>query len=550
MELRSYQRECVDAIYEHLRTRDDNPCAVIPTAGGKTPVMAAICKDAVGRWNGRVLILAHVKELLEQTADKLRAVCPEVRFGIHSAGLKRRDMSQPVIVAGIQSVYRQACDFEPFDLVLVDEAHLIPPEGDGMYRQFLADARIVNPHLRVVGFTATPFRLKTGPICTPDGILNRICYEVSVRELIVQGYLCPLVSKAGIVRADFDRLHVRAGEFAADETEDMMDSDRLVEAACEEMVGSTRDRHAVLIFASGIRHGRHIVQVLREKHNIECGFVAGETPAAERDTILGRFRRGELKFLCNVNVLTTGFDAPHIDCVVLLRPTMSPGLYYQMVGRGFRLHPGKTNCLVLDFGGNVLRHGPVDQVQVRERTAGSGEPPAKECPECHSVIAAGYARCPFCGHEFPPPQRTRHDAKASEAGILSGQVTMTRYVVQDVFYSVHTRRGAGDDAPRSMRVDYKVGWHDYKSEWICFEHDGYARQKAVAWWKRRSIEPVPDTAEEAVRIARMGGVAETLAIVVRSVAGEKYDRIVGYELGAVPESLRDFYGHEPEDAAF
>ncbi|GIW90237.1 MAG: hypothetical protein KatS3mg109_0669 [Pirellulaceae bacterium] len=536
--LRPYQEEAKQAVYAHLRERDDNPCVVIPTAGGKTPIIASICKDAVGLWQGRVLILAHVKELLEQTADKLRRICPEVRFGIYSAGLKRRDTANPVIVAGIQSIYRRACELDAFDLVIVDEAHMIPPDGDGMYRQFLADARIVNPHLRIIGFTATPFRLRSGTICTPDGFLNHICYEVGVRELIVQGYLCPLVTKAGVSKADFDRLHVRAGEFVADEVEDLMDDDQLVEAACGEIVQYTQDRQAVLIFSSGIKHGQHIVRVLAEKHGIQCGFVTGDTPTKERDLVLGRFRRGELKYLCNVNVLTTGFDAPHIDCVVLLRPTMSPGLYYQMVGRGFRLHPAKQNCLVLDFGGNVVRHGPVDQIRARHSAShGNGQAPAKECPECRSVIAAGYARCPDCGYEFPPPDRRRHDAKASEAGILSGEVTTIRYAVQDVYYSVHTKRGAGDDAPKSMRVDYRVGWHEYKSEWICFEHTGYARHKAIQWWQRRSHERVPDTAEQAVSLAQAGCLAPTYAITVRRVSGEEFDRIIDYELGEIPDVL-------------
>jgi DNA repair protein RadD len=321
MILRAYQQAAIDAVYEHLRTRDDNPCAVIPTAGGKTPTMATICRDAVVRWNGRVLILAHVKELLEQTADKLRAVCPEVDFGIYSAGLKRRDTNNPVIVAGIQSVYRRACELDAFDLVLVDEAHLIPLGGDGMYRQFLGDAKIVNPHIRIVGFTATPFRLNCGPICTPDGILNHVCYEVGVRELIRDGFLCPLVTKAGRSKADTSTLHVRGGEFVADEVESLMDQASLVQAACREIAEYTADRHACLIFASGVEHGQHIVETLQHDHGIQCGFVTGETPSAERDATLASFKAGQLKYLCNVNVLTTGFDAPHIDCVALLRPT-------------------------------------------------------------------------------------------------------------------------------------------------------------------------------------------------------------------------------------
>jgi len=183
MQLRPYQLAAVDAVYGHLRSRDDNPCVVIPTAGGKTPVMATICRDAVTQWDGRVLVLAHVKELLEQTADKLTAVCPDVPFGIYSAGLRRRDTEQAVIVAGIQSVYRRACELDRFDLVIVDEAHLIPLDGEGMYRQFLADAQVVNPCLRVIGFTATPFRLKDGPNVVPVENLRRhmntcfICYR-------------------------------------------------------------------------------------------------------------------------------------------------------------------------------------------------------------------------------------------------------------------------------------------------------------------------------------------------------------------------------------
>lgn len=535
--LRPYQEASKAAAYEHLRSRSDNPCVVIPTAGGKTPVIASVCKDAVGEWDGRVLVLAHVKELLEQTADKLRAVCPEVKFGIYSASLKRRDTAHSVIVAGIQSVYKRACDLDRFDLVIVDEAHLIPPEGEGMYRQFLADAKTINPNLRVIGFTATPFRLKTGSICTADGILNHVCYEVGVRELIRDGYLCPLITKAGTNKADTSQLHVRGGEFVAGEMEDLMDEPSLVAAACGETVAYTRDRNAVLIFASGVKHGQHIVDELVQQHGLACGFVTGETPTRERDEVLGKFRGGQLKYLVNVNVLTTGFDAPNIDCVALVRPTLSPGLYYQMVGRGFRLHASKADCLVLDFGGNVIRHGPVDDLRIKAAANGTGEAPAKECPECLALIAAGYATCPQCGYVFPPPERQKHDAQASDAGILSGQVTNNRFTVHETYFSVHTKRGARDDDPKTMRVDYKVGWNQFKSEWVCFEHEGYARQKAVAWWRQRSPDPIPDSAERAVEIAEGGGLAVTKVIMARSVAGDPYERIIGYELGPMPEPL-------------
>ncbi len=550
MTLRPYQQEAVAAVYQHLREREDNPCVVIPTGGGKTPVMATICRDAVLTWSGRVLIVAHVKELLEQSADKLRVVCPEVQFGIYSASLKRRDTQAPVIVAGIQSIYKLACELGAFDLILVDEAHLIPREGEGMYQQFLAEAKVVNPQVRVIGLTATPYRLKSGMICTPDHFLNQICYEVGVRELIVQGYLSPLITKAGLTRVDTSSLHIRGGEFVAAEVEDLMDQDELVEAACREVVEYTTDRRSVLIFATGIKHGHHVCQILREQHGLECGFVCGETPIAERDATLAAFREGRLRYLCNVNVLTTGFDAPSVDGVVLLRPTLSPGLYYQMVGRGFRLHPGKTNCLVLDFGGNVLRHGPVDAISIQARPGEGGPAPAKECPVCRAVIAAGYATCPHCGYEFPPPERQKHEAQASQAGILSDQIDDSTYEVLDVLYSVHTKRNAPEGAPQTMRVEYRLGLNHWHSEFICFEHTGFARQKAEAWWSARSPDPVPTTAEEGVTLAEAGALCATNAITIRSCPGERFDRIVHYDLGEKPEAVEWFARMEPDDVPF
>lgn len=541
MSLRPYQRDAVEAVYQHLRQRDDNPCVVIPTGAGKTPLIAAICRDAVSLWSGRVIVLAHVKELLAQAVDKLHAMAPDLwmQIGVYSAGLSSRDTGHPIIVAGIHSVYQKARELGPFDLVIIDEAHMIPMDGDGMYRRFLADARSLNPNLRVIGLTATPFRMSSGPICVPppEGILNSVCYEIGVRELIRDGYLSKLRSKAGKFKANTDDLHIRGGEFVAAEVEALMDQDLLVHSACREILDQVRDgdRRACLIFTSGVKHGQHMAKIIERVSGEECGFVDGDTPSLFRDQMLRRFKEGDLRYLANVNVLTTGFDAPNVDCVALLRPTMSPGLFYQMVGRGFRLAPGKADCLVLDFGGNVLRHGPVDQIRVTDpSTKRPGEAPAKECPQCQALIATGYATCPDCGFAFPPPEKRKHDGTADASGVLSGVVSISEHSVHSVSYSVHVKRDAPPDAPRTLRVDYEIGFHQRKSEWVCLEHTGYARQKAVAWWQLRSCVPAPDTIEEAVALAEAGALAETLTITVRNVAGEKYERIIDCELGAKP----------------
>ena len=548
LSLRPYQTAAIEAVYDFLRDRDGNPCVVAPTGSGKGVMLAQIVSDAVVRWNGRVLLLTHVRELIAQNTQQIRRRCPEVPVGVYSAGLKRRDLGQPVICAGIQSVYQRACDFDPFDLILIDEAHLISGRDDSMYGQFLSDAKVINPAVRLVGFTATPFRLDSGLIYGPDQLFQDVCYDIGVRELIRDGYLCPLISKAGKTKIDTSGLHVRGGEFAAGEVEDLMDGDDLVEAACREIVELTGDRHSVLIFAAGLRHARHIQKVLLERHQHECGFVSGETPLAEREGILNRFRgerseelfeQSPLKYLVNVGVLTTGFDAPGVDAVAILRPTMSPGLLVQMVGRGFRLHPQKQNCLILDYGGNIARHGPIDQIQVNavKKSQGTGEAPAKECPECRSVIAAGYAVCPDCGFVFPPPDRTQHDAKASEEGVLSGEVTDVEHDVLDIQYFVHTKRDAKPDDPQTMRVEYRTGLDCWVNEWVCFEHTGYARRKAEKWWRERSPDLIPDTAQQAVDIANAGGVAHTEKITVRTVTGDPFPRIIRHQLGPKPEAI-------------
>ncbi|MCL2000201.1 MAG: hypothetical protein FWG74_02085 [Planctomycetes bacterium] len=411
---------------------------------------------------------------------------------------------------------------------------------------------MINPNIRLIGLTATPYRMTTGEICSKDGILNHVCHEVGVRELIEQGFLSPLVSKAGKWKADVSGLHIRGGEFIPGEAEDLMDTDELVRSAVAEIVEATKDRRACLIFCAGVKHGEHVARMFREEHGIECGFVDGNTPSGARARLISRFRGDEmaigmfekppqpLKYLANVNVLTTGFDAPHIDCVVMLRPTMSPGLYYQQLGRGFRLAPGKKDCLILDFAQNLIRHGPVDLLKAgdRPKAKGDGEAPAKECPECHRVCHASIAACPECGYEFPKTDKPKHDAHASDAPVVSsGADDLPRDLeVLETVYSTHVKHGAPPGHPPSMRVSHRVGgYSDWISEWVCPEHSGYAREKFVQWWSRRSNFPAPRTVADAVRMAIEGALAPTLGVRVKTDASG-YDRIVAWSLGEPPST--------------
>ena len=238
MQLRPYQEEAVHAVYDHLQNREDNPCVVLPTGSGKSIVIAQICSDTVLRWGGRLLILAHVKELLQQNADKLHRLAPNINFGIYSAGLKSRKTKEPVIIAGIQSVYNKACELGAFDLILIDEAHLLPESGEGMYRTFLKEAKVVNPNVRLIGFTATPYRMTSGLICKPrsersetagtDALLNDVCYEKGIKELINEGFLCRIHTRVPATKIDCSNIHIRNGEFRADEVAERFSTEEAV----------------------------------------------------------------------------------------------------------------------------------------------------------------------------------------------------------------------------------------------------------------------------------------------------------------------------------
>ena len=543
LKLRPYQAEAVQAVYDHLQSRDDNPCVVIPTGGGKSLCLAQICSDAILRWGGRVLILAHVKELLQQNADKLHRLAPDVEFGVYSAGLNSRNTQEPVIIAGIQSVYQKACELGVFDLILIDEAHLLPESGEGMYRTFLKEAKVVNPNVRLIGFTATPYRLSSGMICKPENLLNHICYEKGIKELINEGYLCRIHTKVPAQKIDCSKIHVRNGEFRADEVAELFSTETVVHSIFTDIFRKTHDRNKILVFCADVAQATLFQREIQRVADV--GLITGETPSHERAELIARFQdkptgllneSKPLRWLVNVNVLTTGFDAPNIDCVVLARPTLSPGLYYQMTGRGFRLAPGKTDCLVLDYGGNIGRHGCVDAIRIKTKSGGilGGEAPIRECPECHTILSISVSRCDVCGYIFPMPEpESKLDATASKDGILSGQIKETEYEVLHVAYSKHYKKNGTPDDPPTLRVDYEVAVNTFVQKWVCPEHKGWAwSNKFVPWWSRRTDIKPPTTVDEALHYSHSLAVPQRITVV--ETAGQRFAEVIEHDFTERP----------------
>lgn len=535
MQLRTYQQTAIDCAWQWMRHNEGNPAIVIPTGGGKSPVMGAMARQ-VAEAGGRVGVLAHVKELVSQNHDKLKAIWPEARAGIYAASMRRRDRFEPILFMQIQSVAKRAPQLGRFDLLLVDEAHRVPLKGDGLYLQFIDECRRWNPDLRVVGLTATPYRLQGAavPVCGPDNVLQAVAYEARIGDLIEQGYLSKLTSRAGSARADLSGVHTRGGEYIESELARAVDRTELVEAACDEIVAHAKDRRALIVFAVTVLHAEHVCAALKAR-GVATGIVHGAQATGERNAAIAQFQAGKLRALVNVNVLSEGFDAPHIDCVAMLRPTKSPSLYYQQVGRGLRLAPGKTDCLVLDFAGNTLEHGPVDAIRVSapRRPGQPGEVQtgaAKECPQCQAVIAAGLGACPECGHEFPA-RKVDHFAAPVGAAILSSEQVIARWHdVQRVTYTEHT----GKSGVPTLQVTYWCGLLTFR-EWVCLEHTGMARAKAVTWWGKRHAGMCPRTVAEAMKHI------ESLKKPTRILVSEanKYPEITSHDFDAAAESEPD-----------
>lgn len=501
MILRDYQVAAVDALYVALRGGTENPCVVLPTGAGKTPVIARICADVVER-GGRVMVLAHVRELLEQAVEKLALLAPDLCVGVYSAGLSRRDTKQAVIVAGIQSVYDKPDLFGVRTLLIVDEAHLIAPGDTGRYVVFIAAMLAANPALRVVGLTATPYRLGDGALCGPDQILHRVCYEAGVGDMIRAGWLSAITAKAGCESATPDLAGVkkRGGEFIDTALEAVYLAPGIVNATVDDIVTRCANRKSVLVFCVTVAHAHAIHEALLRTGAI-AGIVTGTTPSPERSIMLDQFRTCQLQYMVNVLVLTLGFDAPGIDCVVMLRPTLSPGLYYQMVGRGFRTSPDKANCLVLDYAGNVQRHGPLDKIIPPGAAGkGGGVAPTRICPECRSIVALSALECGDCGFVFPrKSDEEKHEQRPdTNARLLSVPLPPPEWhPVKDISYLAYAKRGAPENHPKTLQVCYYYGFAGRACEYVCIEHTGYARTKAEKWWALRSREPMPSTAEEA-----------------------------------------------------
>lgn len=376
MILRDYQKEAVDKAVGSIAL-EGNDILVMATGAGKSIVIAEIA----ARLDKEILILQPNREILEQNLSKLQQFVPIYDIGIFSASMGRRSIRK-FNFATIGSIYTRADRFAHIGLIIIDEAHLHNIKNtSGMYSSFFKDVNKIRdkeglPPIKVIGLTATPYRNMDSYHTTADGemtrlvslkLINRVKPEfwkrilcnVSIGDLIARGYLCPLEYESRtFLTHDQMELNKSQSDFNLDAFDKKLGTQQkqIVQSIieCQQKYGS------ILVFCANVQQARRFAQLVPLSESVDA-----KTPAGIRDRIIRDFKRGQIQTVFNVGVLTTGFDHPELDCIVLLRPTRSLLLYVQMLGRGVRIAKGKSHCHVIDWTNTVEQMGPVENIELR-----------------------------------------------------------------------------------------------------------------------------------------------------------------------------------------
>lgn len=386
------------------------------TGAGKTLVFSGLVKQLITSYPlMRIAILAHRLELVQQAKDKLLKVWFDAPIGIACASAKdKMDTDMPITIGSIQTLSNHAQTTAPFHLIIIDEVHIVPPANvESQYQQWLSAMQTYNPDVRVLGFTATPFRLGHGHIygekCKEGNVnwFNELNYRIGIRDLQKQGYLCGYRAKAIVdIGNNLDRIKTTGGEFNLGDLSDLMSNITHVGSAVKAFQEYGENRKHVVVFAVTIEHGETLNGAFREA-GYTSTIVHSKMPMAQRNMALESFETGATQIIVNVGILTTGWDSPATDCIMMCRPTKSPALFVQMTGRGLRICEGKKDVLILDLANNCKTHGdPADPiVEIPKSNESKQKPPQKHCPKCKEMMHAAATECPACGHIFEVEQK-------------------------------------------------------------------------------------------------------------------------------------------------
>lgn len=531
MKLRDYQTECDFRTKQFINSGGNNGIVVAPTGSGKSFLIANLCEWVVSQ-GGRVLVLAHVAELIEQNYEEFTKIS-KVNASIYCAGLGEKDHTSSVVFASIQSIYKIWDKVDIFDFIIIDECHLVPFDSETMYREFLNGMRTRYPHMRLIGYTATPYRLFGGLLTKGEKrIFTDIIHTIDILELIKKGYLCKITAKGSEVEIDTKGLHIVGGEFKKDEAEyAAMD---ITKMAIDDLVPRAKNRKKWLIFATSIKHANQIERYL-DDYGIECKTITGKTPKSERKDIINDFKKSSrYRALINVNVLTTGFNVPSIDLIVFLRPTMSTSLYVQMVGRGARISEEKEDCLILDYAGNVSRFGPIDKVKIADKGESEKKEKAllKKCLKCQSFSPLAAKECLECGYIFPG-REIEHSTAPIAGNVLSTDIEPEWIDLIKVELWKHVS-GKGT---KCIKIMYhpKDLFRSVINEFIFPESTGKLNWFYTQWCQKMGFEyPYPRTCDEFLDLGFFPVIRR-----ISVIKDGKFDKVIDHDISGIYNHIRE-----------
>lgn len=525
MQLREYQEDGLNALWSYFMNHKGNPVLAWPTGTGKSLLPAEFIRRTMLHYpNERFILATHVKELIAQNHDVLQRIWPNAPVGLYSAGLKRRDILPPIIYGGIQSMHKIPHAFNHRDLLFIDEAHLVSQDDASMYLGFIAALRSINPYLKVVGLSATPYRAGQGLI-TDGGLFTHICHDLTSMEdfnkLVADGYLCPLIPKKTQVELDVSNVGIQKGEFIASQLQHEVDKAEITWKGLQELCYYGQGRKSWLLFATGIDHAEHIQSMLSQL-GIDCAAVHSKQDGNHNDAAIRDFKSYKLRAIVNYGKLTTGFDHPGIDLIGMFRPTLSVALWVQMLGRGTRPCEGKSNCLVLDFAKNTARLGPInDPVLPRKKGDKEGTIPIKICDACGVYNHIKAVRCDPCNHPFEFKVKIVERAGTEE---LIRQTEALQIETFDVTYVTYAKKQKTGKQPY-IQTTYFCGLTSFRE--FVFPENNRFRKPFVDWWRQRYPEDPPKTTEECMDfISQLRAPRNIRVHVNRMIAGKNWPEVL------------------------
>lgn len=546
MRPRPYQNAAVHSIFEYFASgKQGNPFLALPTGTGKSLIPPLFMQWAMQQWpNQRMLLLTHVKELIEQNYRTLMKLWPTAPVGIYSSGLGRKEGWAPLVFGGIASIKNAAYTLGHRDLLFIDEAHLLSPNESSMYQQVIKDLLLINPLMKIVGLSATPFRMGQGKI-TDGGLFTDMIFDITgvdaFNKLLDDLYLSPLIPKRVDNIIDVSDVRQLSNDFNQGQLQDSILRQNITGKALEEAYQLGMDRKCWIVFGAGIENCELITNILNEM-GVPSTIVHSKMDDDTRDSRLRAFKEGHYRAIVSNNILTTGFDHPQVDCIIDLRPTTSVVLHIQKYGRGTRpyFHPsysyeqleefhhrkaaielgGKRNCIVLDFAGNTERLGPINDPRIPNKKGKStGEVPVKLCDNCGAYNHISARFCADCQTPFVFKTKVKPTASTTEI-IKRNDPKIELVEVSMMLPKIHKKIGK----PDTLKVTYFQGIRPF-SVYLGFESIGYPKHKSHDWWRQHVGEPIPETTAEAY--SNFGLARKPKAIRVNT--GGKYNEILEFE---------------------